>query len=528
MKKNLNKKFSLSVKILLLVVMGFLTTGFISVSASSYNENDRINGIVEDLIEEGKLPKWHSYYLSYAPYHTLFLKHYESTDPTSMDYFREISEENMITILNRYALKANDLYYIIDNLQVPVKYLEPGVTVGLMFNGQDVMLVWTSQYIPNELLNLSSVTVKTSKGTIKYDNKMEIDCEGKDDFPSFETITICYEEESNIQLNLSYIGGYRKCNKCGQNHKYGVNLSSGEVTIEGWTTELDRFQDGKVYDPNGYYKFACATPLTLNLSTDYSYGGKSTAQFLCHRFIEITDIECQSSYDANFRGYKHLVFFNTNIDIEQIYRVDVGYMLRAQDEKWTAQLVNNTKDRYVLKSLSAEKQRGGLFNLFKYQGFTEGDYASHVDNAVHYKYRMHLNYDEGAWEWDTVFDDDHREKDYTRIQQFQILRLNFLYLGEEFDVPVDMDTVNGQTVSIFDRDQILNTSSVIWEFKETVIDTVDRVDDVIDDLAKGEDSKVVKVIKSIATVCASALVIYIGYKGFIIIKKYTKGKNNET
>lgn len=337
---------------------------------------------------------------------------------------------------------------------------------------------------------------------------------------------ILHRPSDNIQLNVTYLGGHYECKECDEVYQYGIQFNQGKITIYEWGTELDKYQGGTQIDKDGYYKFKNEEKMTFNLSTDFSFGGKSVAQISCHRFVEITDVICQSTYNLNFGGYKHFVYFNTSINISQIYRVDVGYKLLAKDEKWTAQLVGNAKERQVLKSLTAAKASGGLFNLFEYQGFEEGAYSSNEKGAVTYKYKLHLNYDEGAWEWDTVFDDDHREKDYTKIKQFQVLRLNFLYKGEEFDVPIEMDTIDGETVSIFDRNQVLDEDTILWEVKDETYEVIDKVDDLIssDD---GKDSKLVTAIKVIATITATIAIIYVGYKIVGVIKLMKKGKKKK-
>ena len=142
-------------------------------------------------------------------------------------------------------------------------------------------------------------------------------------------------------------------------------------------------------------------------------------------------------------------------------------------------------------------------------------------DTITYKYKLHLNYDEGAWEWDTVFDDDHREKDYTKIKQFQVLRLNFLYKGQEFDVPVEMDTIDGETVSIFDRNQVLDTDTILWEVKDETFEVIDKVEDFVND--DDGESKLVTTLKVLATVTATIAIIYVGYKIYGIIKLTKKG-----
>ena len=86
-----------------------------------------------------------------------------------------------------------------------------------------------------------------------------------------------------------------------------------------------------------------------------------------------------------------------------------------------------------------------------------------------------LNYDESNWEFDEWF--HIQEADYKRVEAFQILRLNFYYHGEEFDMPIKMDTIKGETKKIYSRDLVLDTSSTIWKFKDTAGEITDVVVD---------------------------------------------------
>lgn len=523
MKKN--KKIINTFKVLIVALTLLVTVSFIKVNAYEYNEKDRLNTIIEQLIDDGTLAYWHGFYLSDPGYHQAFQKYYNQDDPAAFEYFASLSREEIRKLANTYNLKGYDFNYIIEDLQVPLETMEPGVTCGLMFNGQHIFLLWTSPYIPNELLNLDYIRINDHRGQAGYFNTPLDCCEHIEAPSAFHTEQILHRPSDNIQLNVTYIGGYYPCNECEKVYPYGIDLKQGEITILGWGTELDKFQGGTQLDPQGYYKFTNEEHVKFNLSTDFSYGGRSVAQITCHRFVEITDVICQSSYNLNFGGYKHFVYFNTSIDIQTIYRVDVGYKLLAQDEKWTAQFVNNTKERQVLKSLTAQKASGGLFNLFDYQGFEQGSYASNEKDGITYKYKLHLNYDEGAWEWDSVFDDDHREKDYTKIKQFQVLRLNFLYKGQEFDVPVEMDTIDGETVSIFDRNQVLDKDTILWEVKDETYEVIDKVEDFVND--DDGESKLETTLKVIATVAATVAIVYVGYKIYGFIKILKKGKKKK-
>ena len=91
-----------------------------------------------------------------------------------------------------------------------------------------------------------------------------------------------------------------------------------------------------------------------------------------------------------------------------------------------------------------------------------------------------LNYNEENWDLDELV--NITESNYKRIDEFQIFRINFVHNGKEYDQEIQMDTVAGETKKIYNRDLVLDTTTPIWQFKETVGNVGDTVGDVVGDI----------------------------------------------
>ena len=84
-----------------------------------------------------------------------------------------------------------------------------------------------------------------------------------------------------------------------------------------------------------------------------------------------------------------------------------------------------------------------------------------------------------------------------------------------------MDTIDGETVSIFDRNQVLDTDTILWEVKDETFEVIDKVEDFVND--DDGESKLVTTLKVLATVTATIAIIYVGYKIYGGIKIMKKG-----
>lgn len=187
MKKN--KKIINTIKVLIVALTLLVTVSFIRVNAYEYNEKERIDSIIDELIEDGTLAYWHELYKSNPAYHQVFQKYYNQDDPQAFLYFASLSREEIRKLCNTYNLKGYNFNYIIENLQVPLESMEPGITCGLMYNGQHTILLWTSPYIPNELLNLEYVRYEDSSGqAIQFQTPLDC-CEHIEATSSFHTET---------------------------------------------------------------------------------------------------------------------------------------------------------------------------------------------------------------------------------------------------------------------------------------------------------------------------------------------------
>lgn len=214
----------------------------------------------------------------------------------------------------------------------------------------------------------------------------------------------------------------------------------------------------------------CKETMTFDLGLVPKHDGKNSMQLCTHGYEIIEACEAQSYFDLlKYGGYGHFVHFNTKIKIDKIYRVDVAYKVVNDDKPWY-QFFLPSDEHQIKKSLTAERVSGGIFGLYKFQGFTEGSFQSTISSSINYKYRLHLNYDDDSW---NIFEGkEYYESDYRRISQFQILRMNYVIDGETYDVPIKMDTIEGETLFILDPKLILDTETPYYKVKKQIDDFI--------------------------------------------------------
>lgn len=476
-------------------------------SAPKYQENTRINAEITQLIGNGTLPAWHGDYLSNMYYHKIYLKF-----KSSISYFAALSRQSLDNIISNYTSTDSNFIDIINNLSIPITDLKINQTIGIFYTGQTMQMIWTSEYIPHEGLNLKSVTVNSK--TINQHLIDDKTCAYIDGDGVFE-ITFSYGFPThNIQLNLTPIGGYQNCGAT--YHKYGFDVEQKIWKIEKWKAGMESVVHDDYPDPTGYYDFQCDDPVTFELAEAPKINSKAVSQLTSHQYIEIKEAEAQSIYDLLFGGYKHFVYFNTPIEMDAVYRVDCLYTLANDNKDWWQFWLNDKVSYDVQKSLTAKKNAAGLFNMFNYQGLTEGNYASNYKDKTFYKYKLHLNYSDSNW--DLFSSEYYPESAFKRIQKFQILRLNYICHDEEFDVDVKMDTIQGDTFMIFDRGLIMSTSDPIWEFKEDAYKKADDISKGFGDFF-GAFSTAIIVIISIA---AGIFVLKIGESVYKAVWKKEK------
>ncbi len=330
---------------------------------------------------------------------------------------------------------------VLATLDLPPEYLEPNAYVGLHWDAasedpQDtsvcdefgrLYLLWTSEK-SHSALGIS-----------------EIKCNGvvyKHIYPSgyhryYETISWGYGNGTYLHATTIYV-------VIDDEIEYGVDINNSKFDIEYFKAGLDSFYAD---DPTGEYEFHMNKEANFDFKVKPQVNGRDILQLCALSYTIIEDCIAQSYYDIGFGGYYHQVYFNTPIDIDRVYRVDVSYKLDSEERDWW-ELWANKGEISVVKSLTTEVVGGGFFGLGRYQGFEEGYYHAQGSNAQTYKYKLHLNYDSNAWNW---FDfKTQPEEKYQKISDFKVLRLNFIMDGQEYDLPIYMDTVDGTTVSVFD------------------------------------------------------------------------------
>ena len=242
---------------------------------------------------------------------------------------------------------------------------------------------------------------------------------------------------------------------------------------------MDQAQYFSDMDPGKKFTGKCEDKITFDIGLIPELDGKNAMQLTTHGYEIIESCEAQSYFDLlAYGGYGHFAYFNTTIKIDKIYRVDVAYKITNDDKPWY-QFFLPDEEHQIQKSLTPDRVKGGIFGLYNFAGFEEGSYQSTVDGRTNYKYKLHLNYDDTAWNW--FVGQEFYECDYRRVSQFQILRMNFLVDGETYDVPIKMDTIEGDTLFILDPDLILDTETPYYDFKNWLDDGIADLKDKLKD-----------------------------------------------
>ena len=482
-------------------------------------EHDFYNEIVTEVtrhVDQGTLPRFHLNYMTESCYQIPYMKF-----RNNISYWGSLTENDIKVIFNRYYENSKEFIGIMQNLQAPVYYLQKNQAIGFYFDGIFLNFLWTSEYLPIETFNLQSITLNG----IKYDQQiLDKGCSHMIGDGMFEMTSTYSYPEKNVQLNMTPIGGFHYCKTTDEVIPYGVGLANKTFEVTGFEANYDAILNGlEPGEEDDYfgteYKVISTDNKTFSFSQYPDYQKNAMMQLSSHVFIEITDVECQSMFVVNFGGYEHAVFFNTNLDLDDVYRVDVSYTLASDDKPWY-NFIANSGSVDVAKSLTPDIANGGIFGLSKYQGLSRGNFASIADKNKTYEYRLFLNYDSNGW---AFFSDGAREELYTNVHNFKILRMNFLYKGQEVECDIKMDEIEGETLSIFDENAIVNADSMLWEYKETAENIENAVDGVIGDLTSG-DSKIMKTIYILAGTAGAILLGYGIFKVYVFIKQFIKKK----
>lgn len=458
------KKFKILFALLAVFLLVFTTT--VSASAAESPIENEIHAEVRNYVAEGKLEDWHLEMMVWDGYVCVYNKMVKFSD--DFEYFASISKDRMWTLVTWYQNNWDETWtYIMDNLDIWPEHLEQNKILGIYwdsyFSGLEdegyLYLVWVSHYTPSEFVNILEFT-ESGKTYKLYDNEEAAKELDSNWFISDEF----HFSSADLTLHITPIGGIS------DGEPFGIPLKRN-YSFENFIYGIDDAQWGREVDSTNKFGGKVEDKVKFDLGVVPKQDGNNILQLVTHGYEIIEDCEAQSFYELNFGGYKHEVYFNLNVDVDKIYRVDVSYKVTNQDkEVW--EFWKPDDEHQVTKSLTSEKSQGGFLGLSSYQGFKQGNYKS-TKTDKSYKYKLHLNYDDQAWR---IFrGGDLNESNYERISKFQILRINFLVDGKTYDVPVKMDTIEGETLNIFSPDLIMNSDSLNYKVKNGIYDFWDEM-----------------------------------------------------
>ena len=475
---------------------------------------DTLNEL-QEYIDAGTLPSWHSHYIADG-YYQLFYRKMCSNGLTNS--FKNYTEDQIKSYMAMYRTVYSDFKELLENLKVPVYALKQNQAVSIYFDGQFLYLITATKYVAKDTFNLQSVTING----VTYNQKEIVSSDPHLNGNGLFELTTYYLNAGpyDLQLNCSVIGEFHDCKDSGKREYVGVPLMNS-YHIEGFTYNLDPIQNG--VDPSRTdielgttYKIVAEEDRTFSFSEAPTYG-KSMMKIISHAVVDIKDVECQSYYQLNNNSFNHYVWFNTDLPMDHVYRVDVSYDLDSDENKLYEFLFKNGP-KNVTKTLTDEQVSGGFLNLSTFAGIEEGSFKNNRPGATEYKYQLHLNYNSNGW---NLFSNPCDEGSYTNVHNFKMLRLAYTIDGEEISGDAVMDEIDGKTLNIFSRDTITNSESSIWKFKETTYETGDKIEDGINNIGQTlKDNK--KPILIVLGTVTGIIVLYGLIKLFTLIGKFFK------
>ena len=478
-------------------------------SSGNHHVYEETNAEIEQLVANGTLNDFHLKYYK-NPYYQVPYHKFKKAEMLETSWYPK-TESEIQRYIEMYTEDNEVFDTFIKKLKAPVKTISTNQALAIYYDGQSLNFLWSSEYLPFEGYNLQSITLNGK--TYSNEEINNANCSHINGDPVFELASKYYYPDFNIQLNMTAIGGF--CSTCIANNEYcsyGYGLDDTTFRISAFTANFDPFYFGVDYgredeELGTEYKIVSNSYQVFNLDKSCREQKKAVLKSKTHCYIEIKDIECQTTFNLGFGGYVHCVYFNTSINLDYIYRVDVNYNL-ASDNKPFYNFIAKDGSMDVAKSLTPEIANGGFLGLGRYQGLSTGTYRSVQNNSKVYKYRMILNYDSDGW---NIFKGGEDESKYTNVHQFRVLRMNFIYNGEPYEEEIKMDAIEGNTLSIFDPAEIIDVETSYWSFKDTVYDTATTV---------GEKSKTV--IYAVVGVLGTIILVYVFYKLYQLYKKFMK------
>ena len=477
----MKRKLLVIISTFILVLTLFFSLGSTKVFAAEKKASSFdtvIQAEVENYVRNGKLASWHLNYYKNSSYQTFYYKMVKMRDGTGIDYFATLSQNQIATYSSWYSHAQDETWeYILANLDIDPEYLEPDKYLGLYWDSYAydnpnlgyLYLIWTSRYLPSEFVTITQFK-ESNKVYNLYDSKKDQDDLNMNWYDS----TYYHIKDYDLSLHITPIGGMETSGQ------FGIELKQS-YNFQGFTYGLDKGQYLTDPDPGDVtFGGSCKEEMQFDLGLTPKNDGHNVMQLCTHAYEYITDIEAQSYYDMAFGGYMHMVHFNLSINPDQIYRVDTKYTISNTNKEWY-QFWLPEDSHTILKSLTPDKSRGGILGLFNYQGFKEGSFSSVSNPDKKYKYELLLDYDDKAWLWTIFTGQEYKESDYRKIDEFKILRINYLLEDKTYDVQIKMDTIEGDTYNILSPNLIESESSVQHKVKTWTNDVIETIQEKVND-----------------------------------------------
>lgn len=398
---------------------------------------------------------------------------------------------------NRKRLTMADNSVEYSNL--PISDLGINRTIGIRFSFDATFFIWTSQFVPHLEYRLTEITINNKIYDLTNMGNGEKHLDKEYSLRQDQHFMM----EENKQVNFTTIGGFHECDDFNEPYKYGYYHQEKEIKVSGW--KAHDLASGELIATN-------SEVITFYMPGDPTEEFYFATKLITHQSESLNKIKALTKYDEITEEYKHFIYFNTDIPLAKIYRIDIGYYL---DETYE-----------VDKGLITKEFGTTGFDVTRYEGLKEGEFI--IDNKT-FQYELELSID-GYWDYYKIYEEELYETELTQITEVNYFKIGHISVDYNAHTVLD-DTFSGSPMGMF-QDEISDVTTYIWKFGEVEEDpddipiVIDDDEDKKDNDTDKKENLLMNTIDKIGIIGSSVLgliLIYIIYKilkkGFKFLKK---------
>lgn len=416
-------------------------------AAASINYYEIYKQEIQNYVEAGTLQSWHLEFLDQPYYYSCFMKWREDISQVVSLSKTQVQTQVTQAKNKKILTKAEDYY---NKTSIPLEELEINKTIGIDFTMERTYFIWTSQFYPHLDFRLQEITINNKTYQLDIMGGSEPHLERTQSLLQDQYVIL----EKNIQLNFTIIGGIHDCYSTGNVVPYGYFHQDNEIKVTGWKAR--NLETNELLASNN-------ETITFNVPGDPTEDYYSASQLITHQIDNIKKIKTISEYDEENEKYNHFIYFNSNVEIDDMYRINLGYLIEdSRADEW---LTSDEVGSYAL-------------NMARYSGIKKGNYE--VEGKT-FNYELQINA-EGDWH---VFELPEKDLDeYPNLDQIYYLRI--CYISPTYNENTMLDCFFGSLLSMPMDESYMESEDYIWKFGEAEEEPITNPDD---ENKNGEDDK---------------------------------------